>query len=107
MLSTSETSSESPHADPMDVTPPSSATMAPPVHSSPEMDHTGGGNTNGVGEGNTGKDTGSNIALGAAAAAAAQGPKVVQTAFIHKLYKYVLCRSAGSSITKTYHSQYA
>lgn len=67
----------------MDVTPPGSATMGPPVHSSPELEG-GMGNTNGIGEG---RDMGSNMTLGAAAAAAAQGPKVVQTAFIHKLYK--------------------
>jgi hypothetical protein len=83
---TSATSSESPQADPMDVTPPHSATMGPPMNSSPELDGSGLNNSNGVGD----VTMGSNSTLGAAAAAASQQPKVVQTAFIHKLYKSVL-----------------
>ena len=69
----------------MDVTPPTSATMGPPVNSSPEMDGGPMSTTNGVGD----LGMGSISTLGAAAAAAAQQPKVVQTAFIHKLYKCV------------------
>ncbi|CAG8983577.1 hypothetical protein HYALB_00004596 [Hymenoscyphus albidus] len=83
-----QTSVQSP-GDPMEVTPPSSAMMAPPARTSPEND------TNGVQEQqhqhmgmndqpSSGSLAGPNAA--AAAAAGAQQPKVVQTAFIHKLY---------------------
>jgi HSF-type DNA-binding len=72
--------SESVPADPMDMTAPSSASMGPPVNSSPEIEH--GGNVNGNAENNGAMHTSS----GAGAMAAAPGPKVVQTAFIHKLY---------------------
>lgn len=79
------TSAPSP-GDPMEVTPPSSAMMAPPVRTSPE------GEANGAhdhmmmsDQPHTGSLAGPNAA--AAAAAGGQQPKVVQTAFIHKLYK--------------------
>lgn len=78
-------------SDPMDITPSnnntSTASMGPPITttlSSPVTDRaTNGGDyepptTNG------------NSAAVVGAAAATQQPKVVQTAFIHKLYKYVL-----------------
>lgn len=81
VLNASTHSSESPRGDPMDTTPPPSASMGPPLNSSPDMDQTH--NSSGAGEG---KDQ-NNTHTGGAAAAAAQGPKVVQTAFIHKLYK--------------------
>lgn len=61
-------------ADAMDTSPTS---MAPPQNSSPELEH---GTTLTNGNSETGP------AAAPAAAAAAQGPKVVQTAFIHKLY---------------------
>lgn len=64
----------------MDITSPSSTSMGPPLNSSPEIEQ--GGNVNGNGENNGGIHMGA----GAAAIAAAHGPKVVQTAFIHKLY---------------------
>ncbi|OJJ46357.1 hypothetical protein ASPZODRAFT_1954346 [Penicilliopsis zonata CBS 506.65] len=81
--------------DPMAVTPPASAATGgapPPVHSSPDSDRAGAHNANGTVEaGNLSSNTSiassnnvSNPAVGAAAAA--QQPKVVQTAFIHKLY---------------------
>lgn len=60
--------------------------MGPP-NSSPELDHSGGP-VNGVygdafhGHGGAGLN-----GLSAAAATSSQQPKVVQTAFIHKLYK--------------------
>lgn len=73
--------------DPMDITSPASTSMGPPVNSSPEIDQ--GNNVNGNVENNVGGHTGT----GAAAAAAAQGPKVVQTAFIHKLYNMLEDRS--------------
>jgi hypothetical protein len=70
----------------MDITPPSSvAAGGIPIHSSPDSDRTGAINSNGAEVGITSNPQ--NSAVGAAAAA--QQPKVVQTAFIHKLYKYV------------------
>ncbi len=72
--------------EPMDVTTPASVTMGPPVNSSPEIEH-GAGITNGVfGESQTHNGPAGN-GVSAAAATASQQPKVVQTAFIHKLYK--------------------
>jgi hypothetical protein len=72
----------------MDVTSPASTVMGPPVNSSPEMEHEP--NHSGSAQGEqppiTNGVTGNNIS--AAAAASSQQPKVVQTAFIHKLYKY-------------------
>ena len=80
-----QTSAPSP-GDPMEVTPPASALMAPPARTSPDSE------TNGVhdqmvmgDQPQSGSLAGPNAA--AAAAAGAQQPKVVQTAFIHKLYK--------------------
>ncbi|KAF3387138.1 Transcription factor SFL1 [Penicillium rolfsii] len=67
----------------MEITPPSSvAAGGIAIHSSPDSDRTGAINTNGAEVGITSNP--SNSAVGAAAAA--QQPKVVQTAFIHKLY---------------------
>ncbi|KAL8737415.1 MAG: hypothetical protein Q9181_001694 [Wetmoreana brouardii] len=73
------------HGEPMDLTPPASAPMGPP-NSDPEMDHTGG-HVNGM-YGETPQGHGGPVAngLSAAAATSTQQPKVVQTAFIHKLY---------------------
>ncbi|EHA27545.1 hypothetical protein ASPNIDRAFT_53726 [Aspergillus niger ATCC 1015] len=74
--------------DPMEVTPPASG-AAPPIHSSPDSDRAGANNTTATSNGSTEP---SNVNHHAAptqaigAAAAAQQPKVVQTAFIHKLY---------------------
>lgn len=76
----------------MDVSLPTPAMMAPPVHSSPDMDQGGPTTTNGHGEIHS-NNMMSGSGLGASAAAAAQQPKVVQTAFIHKLYKYVVRQS--------------
>ncbi|KAJ6140489.1 hypothetical protein N7470_010285 [Penicillium chermesinum] len=70
------------HARQMELTPPSPTTAGGlAVHSSPDPDRVPI-NTNGADAGNTSNP--SNPAVGAAAAA--QQPKVVQTAFIHKLY---------------------
>jgi hypothetical protein len=85
--------------DSMEVTPPASTTTgpAPPAHSSPDSDRAGANtaNSNGLVEtGNMNNTPMSNQAIGAAAAA--QQPKVVQTAFIHKLYKYVCSDSVRS-----------
>lgn len=79
--------SESMPLDPMEITSPASTSMGPPVVSSPEADQ--GGGVNGNVENHGGMHTGT----GAAAIAAAQGPKVVQTAFIHKLYNMLEDRS--------------
>ncbi|KAJ5580092.1 uncharacterized protein N7459_006077 [Penicillium hispanicum] len=76
----SSSAQHSPRA--MEITPPSSgAAGGAPVHGSPDGDR-GAINTNGAETGNPGNAP--NPAVGAAAAA--QQPKVVQTAFIHKLY---------------------
>ncbi|GKZ44262.1 hypothetical protein AbraIFM66951_006151 [Aspergillus brasiliensis] len=75
--------------DPMEVTPPASG-AAPPIHSSPDSDRAGASNTTAATS--NGSTEPSNVNHHAAptqaigAAAAAQQPKVVQTAFIHKLY---------------------
>lgn len=84
---------ESTTGDTMDITSPSSTSMGPPLNSSPEMEQ--GGNLNGNGENNGGTHMGS----GAAAIAGAQAPKVVQTAFIHKLYNMLEDRSIQHLIT--------
>ncbi|TAQ91532.1 hypothetical protein B7494_g155 [Chlorociboria aeruginascens] len=78
-----QTTAPSP-GDPMEVTPPSSAMMAPPSRTSPEGEANGLHEHMGGDQSNTGGLTAPNAA--AAAAAGAQQPKVVQTAFIHKLY---------------------
>jgi hypothetical protein len=80
-----QTSAPSP-GDPMDVTPPGTAMMGPPSRTSPENE------ANGIHEHMAGGDQPSSGSLAgpsaaAAAAAGGSGPKVVQTAFIHKLYK--------------------
>lgn len=70
----------------MEISPPTTATMGPPARAGEESeangihDHMGNGD-----QPSTGNLAGPNAA--AAAAAGAQQPKVVQTAFIHKLYK--------------------
>jgi len=68
--------------DPMDVTP--SANMGPPTQSSPITDR----NPNSQQSTSDNEPTTNGTSVSAVgAAAAAQQPKVVQTAFIHKLYK--------------------
>lgn len=70
----------------MDVSNPASQMMAPPTRSSPEPGANGAHENGSSGEQQTNSSSaGPNAA--AAAAAGAQQPKVVQTAFIHKLYK--------------------
>ncbi|TVY45766.1 hypothetical protein LSUB1_G000343 [Lachnellula subtilissima] len=79
--------------DPMEVTPTTSSMMAPPSRTSPDNETNGVHDQQmGMGMGdqpNTGSLAGPNAAAAAAAAGGGQQPKVVQTAFIHKLYKYV------------------
>lgn len=77
----------------MELTPHAAAATGagPPIHSSPDSDRAGANTvvaSNGSAEAaNMNNHATPNQAIGAAAAA--QQPKVVQTAFIHKLYKYV------------------
>ena len=71
--------------DAMDVTPPPT-TMGPPVHSSPEMELTPQPNDPSSHEPNASHHGAAPNGLSAAAATSSQQPKVVQTAFIHKLY---------------------
>jgi len=83
----------------MDTTP-VSAVMPPPDKSSPETEQQGSTSPNPASDGQSkhggkgtkrGSDRLSDAAGGpvsAAGAARTDGPKVVQTAFIHKLYKY-------------------
>lgn len=66
---------------------PSPGSMGPPAQSSPEVEHAAGAN-------NVSGQDGMPIPIGhapngvsAAAATSSQQPKIVQTAFIHKLYK--------------------
>lgn len=86
-----QTSAPSP-GDPMEVTPPTSAMMAPPARTSPDNETNGihdqqmGMGMGMVDQPHTGSLAGPNAAA-AAASSGAQQPKVVQTAFIHKLYK--------------------
>lgn len=72
----------------MDVTTSTSVTMGPPVHSSPEMDTQGPSSNGNCGDVLHGQNGITTNGMSAAAATSAQQPKVVQTAFIHKLYKY-------------------
>ena len=87
--SSSKPVSPSSHGDPMEVTPSASTSMGPPVNSSPEVDpHT---LTNGgIGEFAGNQNVAHGNAMTAAAATSSQQPKMVNTAFIPKLYKYVL-----------------
>jgi hypothetical protein len=72
----------------MDITPSTVPSMGPPVLSSPVGDRNGTSQTtNGDSDVPSATNGASTPAVGAAAAA--QQPKVVQTAFIHKLYKWV------------------
>lgn len=88
----SSSSTLAPPRDPMDITPAATSTMGPPAVNGASFDRTAASqsqtqlhapSTNGD-SGNTSPNGTSASAVGAAAAA--QQPKVVQTAFIHKLY---------------------
>lgn len=87
----------------MDITPPPTALMGPPEKTSPESQTNGSNESAGFGmmeHGNAGSVPGPSAA--AAAQAGSQQPKVVQTAFIHKLYKWVtpLCPLPGHESAK-------
>ena len=77
--------------DPMDVTSPA-AVMGPPVHSSPEVDHPTSLQNGMYVESTQATNGPAGKGVSAAADTSSQQPKVVQTAFIHKLYKYK-CRN--------------
>lgn len=79
---------EPPHEDPMDMTPTASVAMGPPGHSSPEMETAGPLSNGNYGEAPHMQNGNIGNGMSAAAATSSQQPKVVQTAFIHKLYKY-------------------
>ena len=74
------------HGESMDVMPPITSSMGRPIHSSPEMEQGGIANENFGDSTHAGPGPNTN-GLSAAAATSSQQPKVVQTAFIHKLYK--------------------
>ena len=84
--SSSKPVSPTSHGDPMDITPTASNSMAPPVNSSPEVDPHILPNGSG-GEFSGSQNAAHGSALTAAAATSSQQPKMVNTAFIHKLYK--------------------
>ena len=84
------------HEDAMEVTPTASISMGPPVHSSPEMEPPGSANGT-FGDTAHGQGGQAPNGLSAAAATSSQHPKVVQTAFIHKLYKCAFLRSLSKS----------
>lgn len=78
----------SPPRDPMDTTPSQVPSMGPPALNNTQAERNGATQqTNGDADTNGVSNGAPAPAIGAAAAA--QQPKVVQTAFIHKLYKCV------------------
>ena len=88
--SSSKPVSPSSHGDPMDITPTAATSMGPPVNSSPEIDPHHPLTNGGTGELAGAQGAAHGNALTAAAATSSQQPKMVNTAFIHKLYKYIL-----------------
>lgn len=88
---TIKTSAPSPAGDPMDITTPTNSSVPLPSQTSnsksPEREGLDPGERHGAA---SSKDQNSRaMPAPAAAAAAVHQPKIVQTAFIHKLYKYV------------------
>ena len=106
ILPSSTTSTNFSQSDIMDATPPASSTVAmgPPSNSSPEMEHDGPNNVGHQGDAAPATNGVASNTLSAAAAASSQQPKVVQTAFIHKLYKYALCIVLGCFAANVGHS---
>lgn len=99
ILPSSTASTTFSQADAMDVTSPTSA-MGPPMNSSPEMEHEGTSNAPNQGDMSHITNGVSGGSLSAVAAVSSQQPKVVQTAFIHKLYKYDDLIHPDQTITK-------
>lgn len=79
--------------DPMDVTTPTAA-MGPPTRTSEDSEPNGINDHMGAGDQPSSGSLAGGPNAAAAAAAGAQQPKVVQTAFIHKLYKYAQLQSS-------------
>ena len=104
--SSSKSASPSSHGDPMEVTPTPSTSMGPPMNSSPEVDSHPLAN-GGTAEFISGQVAAQGNALTAAAATSSQQPKMVNTAFIHKLYKYVFseCRGLTWILTSYQHAR--
>lgn len=75
------------NGDPMDTTPTAAGSMRPPVHSSPETDPHAPLTNGAPSEHMPSQTANPGGGLSAAAATASPQPKVVQTAFIHKLYR--------------------
>lgn len=73
--------------DSMQATSPAPPNMGPPTQGSPEVEQGGSAN------GNKDPSSSSTNNMGGGAVGASQGPKVVQTAFIHKLYSMLEDRS--------------
>lgn len=71
----------------MDITSSNMPSMGPPTRISPEDDTNSMSEQMGMGQMEQGHGNIAGPSAAAAAAAGAQQPKVVQTAFIHKLYK--------------------
>ena len=71
----------------MDIAPPGLGAMGPPIHSSPDMDYQPPLSNGSQAEAMYGHSAGG-LSAAAAAATSSQQPKVVQTAFIHKLYRW-------------------
>ncbi|MCJ1472760.1 hypothetical protein MMC13_001409 [Lambiella insularis] len=99
ILPSSTTSTNFSQSDVMDVTSPASTVMGPPVNSSPEMEHEGSNNMTNHGESAPTANGVNGGNLSASAVASSQQPKVVQTAFIHKLYNMLEDRSIQSLIS--------
>lgn len=80
-----------PDSDPMDITTPTNSSAPPSATKSPEGDANGGldpmRHSHFKPDGHASAPIVSMAAPPPTAAAAVQGPKIVQTAFIHKLYK--------------------
>ncbi|KAL1952574.1 hypothetical protein VTO42DRAFT_4799 [Malbranchea cinnamomea] len=84
LLSPSVHEPDPPKSDAMEASPVTSVSMAPHAQSSPITEQAQANNANGAPKSSGSQGATSNQPTGAAAAA--QQPKVVQTAFIHKLY---------------------
>lgn len=86
----SSASSLAPPRDPMDISPTPTSSMGPPTLNGAAVERPTTIHEQGRINGDTGNTSpNGNSATAVGAAAAAQQPKVVQTAFIHKLYKWV------------------
>lgn len=90
----------SPRSEHTHTTSPSVASMGPPSNNSPEVEQ----RMDGV-NGSSPQHLRDHGHMGAAAVGAAQGPKVVQTAFIHKLYSMLEDKSIEHLISWSNHGE--